>query len=81
MSDPTIREFAEKLVNIGMGLSSAHPVGSKISDLAKGILHALDNGTVAYCDHLAVSPHLIVVPDPEPYTAQENDLYESGGYA
>lgn len=68
MNDPTIREYAEELVSIGTGLSSGHPIGTKISDLARGILHKLDNAHWALDgwqqDFLPVRE----IPDPDAFT-------------
>lgn len=68
MPDPTLREYAEEIISIGTGLSAAHPVGIKISDLGKGIIHLLDNAEWALDgwqqDFLPVRE----IPDPEMFT-------------
>lgn len=43
MDDLTIRECAENLISAGIGLSSTHPIGPRITDRARAIIHILDN--------------------------------------
>lgn len=48
MNKLTVREAAEEIISIGTGLSSAHPIGNKLSDIGKFLIHVLDEANVTW---------------------------------